>query len=179
MVVPQEYSVVVPARHAYSHCESVRPLMSGNITQILGAFSICMVMSWNGLWIGTVRLMLPGTRWWILRALYLGPKKELEVVVGITTATDCVRLTVLLLRQYLTLLDYVVSVLPSSKSSRIGRAPNWFFQGERKFHLVGQPWVEPGATAHDVRDGNLSGRISVSGLVDVNTTGLCTHLCRV
>jgi formylglycine-generating enzyme required for sulfatase activity len=44
--------------------------------------------------------------------------------------------------------------------------------GEEISHLVGQPWVEPGVEAHDIWDGNLSGRVSVSGLVDVNRTGL-------
>jgi formylglycine-generating enzyme required for sulfatase activity len=39
-------------------------------------------------------------------------------------------------------------------------------------HVAGQAWAEPGVAAHDVRDGDLSGRVSVSGLVDVNTTGL-------
>ena len=39
-------------------------------------------------------------------------------------------------------------------------------------HVAGQAWAEPGVAAHDVRDGNLSGRVSVSGLVDVNRTGL-------
>ena len=32
-------------------------------------------------------------------------------------------------------------------------------------------WVDPGVEAHDVRDGNLTSSVSVSGTVDVNTTG--------
>ena len=39
-------------------------------------------------------------------------------------------------------------------------------------HVAGQAWAEPGVAAHDVRDGDLSGRVSIAGLVDVNTTGL-------
>jgi formylglycine-generating enzyme required for sulfatase activity len=44
--------------------------------------------------------------------------------------------------------------------------------GAEVTHVAGQAWAEPGVEAHDVRDGNLSGRVSIAGLVDVNTTGL-------
>jgi formylglycine-generating enzyme required for sulfatase activity len=40
--------------------------------------------------------------------------------------------------------------------------------------LQGVAWVDPGVAAHDVRDGNLSGDVTVSGSVDVNTTGTYT-----
>jgi formylglycine-generating enzyme required for sulfatase activity len=40
--------------------------------------------------------------------------------------------------------------------------------------LQGVAWVDPGVEAHDVRDGNLSGDVTVSGTVDVNTTGTYT-----
>ena len=36
---------------------------------------------------------------------------------------------------------------------------------------AGQAWAEPGAAGHDARDGNLTSSISVSGTVDMNTTG--------
>ena len=36
---------------------------------------------------------------------------------------------------------------------------------------AGQAWAEPGAAGHDARDGNLTASISVSGTVDMNTTG--------
>jgi formylglycine-generating enzyme required for sulfatase activity len=36
---------------------------------------------------------------------------------------------------------------------------------------AGQPWAEPGVAAHDVRDGNLTTSVTVSGTVDVNSTG--------
>ena len=35
-------------------------------------------------------------------------------------------------------------------------------------------WVDPGVEAHDVRDGNITSSITVSGSVDVNTTGTYT-----
>jgi sulfatase modifying factor 1 len=41
-------------------------------------------------------------------------------------------------------------------------------------HLQDTAWVDPGVEAHDVRDGNLSADITVSGTVDVNTTGTYT-----
>ena len=40
--------------------------------------------------------------------------------------------------------------------------------------LQGVAWVDPGVEAHDVRDGNLTSSVSVSGTVDVNTTGTYT-----
>ena len=36
---------------------------------------------------------------------------------------------------------------------------------------AGQAWAEPGAAGYDARDGNLTSSISVSGTVDMNTTG--------
>jgi len=36
---------------------------------------------------------------------------------------------------------------------------------------AGQPWAEPGVAAHDARDGNLTASVTVSGTVDVNSTG--------
>ena len=40
--------------------------------------------------------------------------------------------------------------------------------------LQGVAWVDPGVEAHDVRDGNLTSSVSVSGTVDVNATGTYT-----
>ncbi|MEC8043982.1 MAG: SUMF1/EgtB/PvdO family nonheme iron enzyme [Verrucomicrobiota bacterium] len=36
---------------------------------------------------------------------------------------------------------------------------------------AGQAWAEPGVEAHDARDGNLTSSITISGTVDMNTTG--------
>ena len=36
---------------------------------------------------------------------------------------------------------------------------------------AGQAWAEPGVAAHDVRDGNLTANVTVTGTVDVNSTG--------
>ncbi len=36
---------------------------------------------------------------------------------------------------------------------------------------AGQAWAEPGVEAHDARDGNITSSITVSGTVDMNTTG--------
>jgi formylglycine-generating enzyme required for sulfatase activity/uncharacterized protein YjbI with pentapeptide repeats len=41
-------------------------------------------------------------------------------------------------------------------------------------HLQDTPWVDPGVEAHDIRDGNLTSSVTVSGTVDVNTTGTYT-----
>jgi formylglycine-generating enzyme required for sulfatase activity len=36
---------------------------------------------------------------------------------------------------------------------------------------AGQAWAEPGAAGHDARDGNLTASITITGTVDMNTTG--------
>ena len=36
---------------------------------------------------------------------------------------------------------------------------------------AGQAWAEPGAAGHDARDGNLTASVTVTGTVDINTTG--------
>jgi len=41
-------------------------------------------------------------------------------------------------------------------------------------HFKDTAWVDPGVEAHDVRDGNLTSDIVVTGTVDVNTTGTYT-----
>jgi formylglycine-generating enzyme required for sulfatase activity len=46
--------------------------------------------------------------------------------------------------------------------------------GDNLSHLKGSPWVEPGVEAHDIRDGDLSQNVEVTGSVDVNTTGTYT-----
>ena len=45
------------------------------------------------------------------------------------------------------------------------------FGGAGVTREAGQAWAEPGAAGHDARDGNLTASISVSGTVDMNTTG--------
>ena len=45
------------------------------------------------------------------------------------------------------------------------------FGGASVTREAGQAWAEPGAAGHDARDGNLTASISVSGTVDMNTTG--------
>ena len=41
-------------------------------------------------------------------------------------------------------------------------------------HKRDEPWAEPGYGASDVRDGNLTSSVTISGTVDVNTTGTYT-----
>ena len=45
------------------------------------------------------------------------------------------------------------------------------FGGARVTREAGQAWAEPGAAGHDARDGNLTASITVTGTVDMNTTG--------
>jgi len=48
------------------------------------------------------------------------------------------------------------------------------FGGSEVPHKLNKLWLEPGYEASDVRDGNLTSSVSVSGTVDVNTTGTYT-----
>ena len=48
------------------------------------------------------------------------------------------------------------------------------FGGAGVTREAGQAWAEPGAAGHDARDGNLTASITITGTVDVNTTGVYT-----
>jgi formylglycine-generating enzyme required for sulfatase activity len=45
------------------------------------------------------------------------------------------------------------------------------FGGAGVTREAGQAWAEPGAAGHDARDGNLTASITITGTVDMNTTG--------
>jgi len=45
------------------------------------------------------------------------------------------------------------------------------FGGASVTREAGQAWAEPGAAGHDARDGNLTASITITGTVDMNTTG--------
>ena len=59
---------------------------------------------------------------------------------------------------------------PSSQARR-GESRTGIVRGSRVTREAGQAWAEPGAAGHDARDGNLTASITVSGTVDMNTTG--------
>ena len=59
---------------------------------------------------------------------------------------------------------------PSSQARR-GESRTGTVRGSRVTREAGQAWAEPGAAGHDARDGNLTASITVSGTVDMNTTG--------
>ena len=89
-------------------------------------------------------------------------------------------------------LDHVGTYLRSAKRAPRPRAPSQhigfrvgfqavqpdtanpeleLFGGAGITREAGQAWAEPGAAGHDARDGNLTASITVSGTVDMNTTG--------
>ncbi len=79
--------------------------------------------------------------------------------------------------------DYNPSTRGSGISFRVGfqqvpadvASPEMSILGDANItQLQGVAWVDPGVEAHDVRDGNLSGDVTVSGTVDVNTVGAYT-----
>ncbi len=45
------------------------------------------------------------------------------------------------------------------------------FGGASVTREAGQAWAEPGAAGHDARDGNLTASVTITGTVDMNTTG--------
>ena len=45
------------------------------------------------------------------------------------------------------------------------------FGGASVTYEAGQAWAEPGAAGHDARDGNVTASVTVTGTVDMNTTG--------
>ena len=45
------------------------------------------------------------------------------------------------------------------------------FGGASVTREAGQAWAEPGAAGHDARDGNVTASVTVTGTVDMNTTG--------
>ena len=73
---------------------------------------------------------------------------------------------------------------PSSRDNRVGFRVGFqavkpdganpeleLFGGAGITREAGQAWAEPGAAGHDARDGNLTDSITISGTVDMNTTG--------
>ena len=58
--------------------------------------------------------------------------------------------------------------------------PEIQLKGDNSFtREAGQVWVEPGVEAHDVRDGNITDQIVVTGSVDMNRTGNYTLTYKV
>ena len=55
--------------------------------------------------------------------------------------------------------------------ARHGESRTGIVRGSRVTREAGQAWAEPGAAGHDARDGNLTSSITVTGTVDMNTTG--------
>ena len=67
------------------------------------------------------------------------------------------------------------SVSVSKQQSADVASPEMSILGDANItQLQGVAWVDPGVEAHDVRDGNLTSSVSVSGSVDVNATGTYT-----
>ena len=92
------------------------------------------------------------------------------VVPGTTTGRTCVRLSAL---------THPRSP-PHNLGFRVGFQPVQpdtvnpeleLFGGASVTREAGQAWAEPGAAGHDARDGNLTASVTVTGTVDMNTTG--------
>ena len=91
------------------------------------------------------------------------------VVPGTTAGRPCV-----LLAHHITPSDRHTPRLPCwfpSSPARRGESRTGIVRGSRVTREAGQAWAEPGAAGHDARDGNLTASITVSGTVDMNTTG--------
>ena len=135
-----------------------------------GAFLICTAMCGSGQRTGTqhtVREHRP-----ILRVQLRAPTVSFGAAPG-HTGTTCVRPP--RTRNPSTRTTASASVSVSKQQSADVASPEMSILGDANItQLQGVAWVDPGVEAHDVRDGNLTSSVSVSGTVDVNATGTYT-----
>ena len=135
-----------------------------------GAFLICTAMCGSGQRTGTqhtVREHRP-----ILRVQLRAPTVSSGRLLDIPART-CVRPPAATHPQHRALHSASVSV--SKQQSADVASPEMSILGDANItQLQGVAWVDPGVEAHDVRDGNLTSSVSVSGTVDVNATGTYT-----
>ena len=146
-----------------------KPAMWGNMRPTPGAFLICMEMCGSGPQTGTRRPIPPATRWLI-------PTGRHRARIGFTGW----------------LLEQRRDDLRSASARNDPRAPAHhigfrvgfqpvqpdtanpeleLFGGASVTREAGQAWAEPGAAGHDARDGNLTASVTITGTVDMNTTG--------
>jgi formylglycine-generating enzyme required for sulfatase activity len=100
-----------------------------------------------------------------------GSNRVYGVVPGTTTGRPCVRLS-------------ATSTPPVTRTNSLGFRVGFqavqpdtanpeleLFGGASVTREAGQAWAEPGVAGHDARDGNLTASVTVTGTVDMNTTG--------
>ena len=146
-------------------------LMWGSTVPTPGAFLICMAMCGSGRRTGTQHTVLEHRP--ILRVQPRAPTVSFGAAPGTYRRVPAFGLP------QLTRPSYRVS----SIGFRVGfqqqsadvASPEMSILGDANItQLQGVAWVDPGVEAHDVRDGNLTSSVSVSGSVDVNATGTYT-----
>ena len=142
--------------------------MWGSMRPTHGAFLTCTEMCGNGSATGR-RTILPVPRP-IPRVRHRARIGSYGVVPGRTTGRTCVLLG--------------AHDTPSYRTQRIGFRVGFqavqpdtanpeleLFGGASVTREAGQAWAEPGAAGHDARDGNLTASITITGTVDMNSTG--------
>ncbi len=134
--------------------------MWGSTVPTPGAFLICTAMCGSGQRTGTqhtVREHRP-----ILRVRLRAPTVSIGAAPGTIPARTCVRPTATTLPQHRATTSASVSV--SKQQSADVASPEMSILGDANItQLQGVAWVDPGVEAHDVRDGNLTSSVSVSG----------------
>ena len=133
-----------------------------------GAFLTCREMCGNGSATGR-RTILPVPRP-IPRVRHRARIGSYGVVPGAPAGRTCVRLSAATTppvpQQPIGFRVGFQPVQPDTANPELE-----LFGGAGITREAGQAWAEPGAAGHDARDGNLTASISVSGTVDMNTTG--------
>ena len=148
-----------------------KPVMWVSMRPTLGAFLTCTEMSGNGSATGR-RTILPVPRP-ILRVRHRARIGSYGVVPGSVAGRTCVQLSAAptspgTIRPF-NLIGFRVgfqAVQPDTANPELE-----LFGGASVTREAGQAWAEPGVEGHDARDGNLTASVTVTGTVDMNTTG--------
>ncbi len=143
--------------------------MWGSMRPTHGAFLTCTEMCGSGSTTGR-QIILPVPRP-ILRVRHRARIGSYGVVPGAATGRTCVQLgappTPPSLRGYgVGFRVGFQAIQPDGANPELE-----LFGGASVTREAGQAWAEPGAAGHDARDGNLTASITITGTVDMNTTG--------
>ena len=146
-----------------------KPAMWGNMRPTPGAFLICMEMCGSGPQTGTRRPIPAATRWLIPRVRHRA-RSGLRGGSWSNGGTDLRSAKRAAHPQHpLQHIGFRVGFQPVQPDTANPELE--LFGGASVTREAGQAWAEPGAAGHDARDGNLTASVTITGTVDMNTTG--------